>query len=121
MRNSFAGQKSISDTGTVTAEFAMILPAVMTLVVLLLALVSAVTAHLDCQDAASAAIRQLVISQDVQQARDAALLAAGKDTIMKIQHSGKQVVITTTCPIVPDTEGWLPLSVNGRAAGLIDD
>jgi Flp pilus assembly protein TadG len=109
------------DTGTVTAEFAMILPAVLALAVLLLALASAIIARMDCQDAAAAAARELVISGDAQRARDVAVLAAGQGTSMETWQSGRQFVITTNCPIVSDAYGLLPVSVSAKAAGLIHE
>ncbi|MCI1218185.1 TadE family protein [Bifidobacterium crudilactis] len=107
------------DRGSVTAEFAMVLPAVMALAMTLLALTSAVTARIDCQDAASAAAREMLTSGDVQRSEQVARVAGGNGTEVWIRREDTYIVVTTQCPILPDVLGTLPLHVNGKAAGTL--
>lgn len=108
-----------ADRGSVTAEFAMVLPAVMALAMTLLALTSAVTARIDCQDAASAAAREMLASGDVQRSEQVARVAGGNGTEVWIHREDTYIVVTTQCPILPDVLGALPLHVSGKAAGTL--
>ncbi|MGO1345472.1 MAG: TadE family type IV pilus minor pilin [Bifidobacterium psychraerophilum] len=110
-----------SDPGTVTAEFAMILPAVMALAMLLLGLTEAVRKSLDCQDAASVAAREIFISGDDARAVAAARVAAGERTVVQLQHSEDHVVVTTQCPIAAEVFGALPFAVTGKATGFLNE
>lgn len=51
---------SHADRGAVTAEFAVVLPAVAMVAMVLLCLTRTVTVSMRCQDAASAVVRELV-------------------------------------------------------------
>jgi Cu/Zn superoxide dismutase len=108
-----------ADSGSVTAEFAMVLPAVMALAMTLLALTSAVTARIDCQDAASAAAREMLTSGDAQRSEQVARVAGGNGTEVWIRREDTYIVVTTQCPILPDVLRALPLHVNGKAAGTL--
>lgn len=119
--NSPSRVAALADRGSVTAEFAMVLPAVMALAMMLLALVSAVVTRIDCQDAASAAAREMLISGDAKRSEQVARTAGGEDTEVGIRRDDTYVVVSTKCPILPDVLGVLPLYVSGRAAGTMAD
>ena len=53
-----------SERGTVTAEFAMVLPSVIVLTAVMLAMTRAAIVTLDCEQAAAAAARELLVSND---------------------------------------------------------
>ncbi|MBW3080329.1 pilus assembly protein [Bifidobacterium sp. 79T10] len=107
-----------SDPGTVTAEFAVVLPVVAALAILLLSLTRVAAVQISCQDAASAAARAAVAASrsDPQAAASA---AAGKTGVSAdVVTSGDTVTVTTSCPVVPDPMGVLPVRVTGRAVGV---
>lgn len=116
----FAARRSIgSDEGAVTAEFAVVLPAVMAMAVLLMMLARAVTVEMNCQDAASAAARVAVVSKSDYEARLAAQDAAGGDASVSISRGFKQVKVTVSCRVVPDPMHVLPMAVVGKATGVV--
>lgn len=108
-----------SDEGAVTAEFAVVLPAVMAMAVLLMMLARAVTVEMNCQDAASAAARVAVVSNSDSEARLAARDAAGGDASVSISRGFKQVNVTVSCRVVPDPMHVLPMAVVGKATGVM--
>ncbi|WEV63743.1 TadE family type IV pilus minor pilin [Bifidobacterium sp. ESL0732] len=108
-----------NDEGAVTAEFAVVLPAVMAMAVLLMMLARAVTVEMNCQDAASAAARVAVVSSSDTEARLAAHDAAGGDASVSISRGFKQVKVTVSCRVVPDPMHVLPMAVVGKATGVI--
>ncbi|WP_348519602.1 TadE family protein [Bifidobacterium sp. ESL0728] len=107
-----------ADEGAVTAEFAVVLPAVMAMAVLLMMLARAVTVEMNCQDAASAAARVAVVSTSDTEARLAAHDAAGGDASVSISRGFKQVKVTVSCRVVPDPMHVLPMAVVGKATGV---
>lgn len=109
-----------ADRGAATAEFAVVLPAVVAVAVLLLCLSRAVIVSMDCQDAAAAAARELVISGE--EAVDAAAMAravAGDGVTASVTYGGDRVTVVTQCPVVPDPLGVLPTRVTGTASGVV--
>ncbi|MDF7640587.1 TadE family type IV pilus minor pilin [Bifidobacterium sp. ESL0784] len=112
-------RQACGDEGAVTAEFAVVLPAVMAMAVLLMMLARAVTVEMNCQDAASAAARVAVVSSSDTEARLAAQDAAGGDASVSISRGFKQVRVTVSCRVVPDPMHVLPTAVVGKATGVI--
>lgn len=106
-----------SDEGAVTAEFAVVLPAVMIAAVLILMLARASTVAMTCQDAASAAARTAIISKDDNKTKTVARNAAGADVDVSVARMNGQVEIVVSCPIVSDPLHVLPKVVHGRAIG----
>ncbi|MCO6558645.1 MAG: DUF4244 domain-containing protein [Bifidobacterium sp.] len=117
--SSVLGRWRRRDEGAVTAEFAVVLPAVMAMAVLLMMLARAVTVEMDCQDAASAAARVAVVSGSDAEARLAAHDAAGGDASVSISRGFKQVKVTVSCRVVPDPMHVLPMAVVGKATGVV--
>ena len=58
------GWRLAADEGAVTAEFAVVLPAVILVAVVLIALARTVTVSMSCQDAAAVAVREIVVAGD---------------------------------------------------------
>ena len=124
-----------ADTGTVTAEFATILPAVVALALLLLALTRTVMVSIGCQDAASAVARTAVTAGGssgssgsscssgsdggLADPASAARAVVGDGITVHVSRSGDRVTVTTLCPVIPDPMGVLPARVEGRAVGVI--
>ena len=92
---------SHADRGAVTAEFAVVLPAVAMVAMVLLCLTRTVTVSMRCQDAASAVVRELVT-------REGGLSGA---------DDGHSIRVTAQCPVLPDPFGVLPVKVTGSATG----
>ena len=102
----------------------MVLPVAMVLMILLLSLTRVVTTSMACQDAASAAVRELVItrtpagSAEAQRiASTAAIAVAGKGTTAAVSEDGGLVTVRAQCPVVPGATDILPAMVNGSASG----
>lgn len=113
------------DRGAVTAEFAVVLPAVVLITAVLLSLGSAVMTRLSCQNAAGVAAR--VISSGLQadfitraRAADAARTAASHADVVFAQR-GEGVAVTVSCPVFPGPLGIIPARVSGEAVGIPQD
>lgn len=105
------------DRGSVTAEFAIILPVVMVLALALLSLTRAVIVALDCQDAARAAAREIVVAAD--SADPAAAARAVADGVsVTLTDRGDRVEVRTRCPVAPGPLDLLPFAVDGYAVGI---
>lgn len=110
--------------GAITAEFAMVLPVAAVLMAMLLSLTHVVTTSMACQDAASSAVREVVVARvpaHGEQARNIASTAvaavAGKDATATISEDGGLVTVHTQCPVVSGMSSVLPASVQGSASG----
>ncbi len=105
------------DEGAATAEFAVVLPAVVVMLALLLYTARACVVQLECQDAAAAVARQLVVLDgDV-----AARASAGAGVHVAVAGEANQYVVTTTCRVVSDPLHVIPGSVRGNAVGVKQD
>lgn len=122
------------DRGAVTAEFAVVLPCVVLVAALLLCLVRTVTVSISCQEAAGAAVRELIVishgeaSQyiatfdmtSVQEiAESTAQRIAGEDSFVSVELEKRTVTVTAQCPVVPDPLHVLPTQVTGKAIGVL--
>lgn len=102
------------DEGAATAEFAVVLPAVVVMLALLLYTARACVVQLECQDAAAAVARQLVVLDgDVATAR----ASAGAGVHVAVAGEANRYVVTTTCRVVSDPLHVIPGSVRGNAVG----
>lgn len=108
-----------SEQGSVTAEFATVLPAVMVVALLLLSLTRLVGVSIGCQDAASAAARAVVSAGGEVDASVAAQRAVGNGIAVSVSTTGRRVSVVARCPVVPDPRGILPTVVEGRAVGVL--
>lgn len=114
------------ERGAITAEFAMVLPVAMVLMILLLSMTRVVTTSMACQDAASAAVRELVVARvpaTGPEARGiasaAAIAVAGEGTTVAVSEDGGLVTAHTQCPVVPGATNLLPAMVEGSASGAV--
>lgn len=113
-----------ADTGSVTAEFAVVLPAVMVVALVLLSLGRAVLVGVECQDGARAAARELAVSQEVDgrartRARSAAAKVAGAAASVALAPADGMVRVTLTCPLLPGPLRLIPANVTGEAAAML--
>ena len=108
--------------GTVTAEFAVVLPCVVVVAALLLSLTRTVVVAMDCQDAAAVVARTLVMESDGRGARTDVVSIASQlvdgETSVDVDWRGRYVDVTVTCSVLPGPLGVLPARVTGSATGV---
>jgi hypothetical protein len=110
------------DQGSATAEFSIVLPAVVVLALLVLSLGRAVLVHVDCQDAARAGAREIATAQGfTSQVRQKALTAAEEVSAGSravFQEKGNQVRVDVSCNLLPGPMGIFPAVVHGEAVAI---
>lgn len=107
------------DRGTVTAEFAVVLPTVMVVALLLLSSARAVMVSMNCQEAARVAVREMVIASDGDaNPSDVVARIAGPHATVRITEQRDQITVIARCPVGPGPLGVLPVAVEGEAVGL---
>lgn len=102
-----------SDWGAATAEFAVVLPALILMIAVLLYTARACVVHMECQEAAANVVRTLIVDPD-----QSVYAAAGDHVQVSVQFNDDQLEVNTTCKIVRDPMGILPGSVHGHAVGV---
>lgn len=105
-----------SDTGMVTAEFVVVLPAIVLALLLGLAAVSAATMRMRCADAAAVAARLAARGEGAEAVVSAARRAAPAGAVVRlVTTTGTvQVTVSARAPLLP-TGSWLPgVEVSGR-------
>ena len=113
-----------SEHGAVTAEFAVVLPAVVVVIAMILVLARFTMVSMACQDAAAVVVRELVIAQDSAAAQAPTSIArrvAGDDTEVSLSYQSDAVVVETRCPVVPDPLRLLPQQAVGKATGVLNE
>lgn len=107
-----------ADCGSVTAEFAVVLPAVVAVALLLVGLTRTVAVSMRCQDAAAAVVRELVVTGGQTDAAAVARDVAGADASVAVRRAQDRVTVNVTCPVLPGPLGVLPAQVSGEAVGV---
>ena len=105
------------ERGSATAEFAVVLPVVMVLAVLVLALARTSMVAMSCQDAANQAARVAAAGTQTN-AGDIVTQLAGGDASLTLAQGDGMVEAVVTCPVLPGPLGVLPAHVQGRAYGV---
>lgn len=106
------------DSGAATAEFAVVLPVVMVLALLITALSRTVIISMNCQDAAALVARELVVSGEDVDAGALARSVAGEGVETRISRENDAVHVVTHCPVLPGPLNVLPTRVSGQATGV---
>lgn len=106
-----------ADEGAATAEFAVVLPCVAAVAILVLCLGRASVVSMNCQDAAAAGARAFAVDDTggESKARTAVMAAAGGSATVRFERGADFVTVTVQCPVVPDPTGVLPTRVTGKA------
>lgn len=106
-----------ADEGAATAEFAVVLPCVAAVAILVLCLGRASVVSMNCQDAAAAGARAFAVDDTggESKARTAVMAAAGGSATVRFERGVDFVTVTVQCPVVPDPTGVLPTRVTGKA------
>lgn len=107
-----------SDPGTVTAEFAIILPVIVVIIALLLYAARMSAVSIACQDAAATVARALVVGDDTVDAAAMVRAAVGGHANVVVQESATAFTVTTSCPVLADPWHVLPAAVDGNATGV---
>ena len=114
-----------SDRGASTAEFAIVLPAVVAIIALILVIARTTMVAMACQDAAALIARELVVSDnrpaDERLARSSAQRLLGGDAHVDLTYEANSIIVQTGCPVVPDPLGALPRQVEGKAIGILEE
>ena len=104
------------EKGAVTAEFAVVLPCVAAVAILVLCLGRASIVSMNCQDAAAAGARAMAIDAGGEaKARAAAQTIAGGGSTVSFAANANSVTVVVRCPVAADPTGVLPASVVGKA------
>lgn len=97
------------DRGTVTAEVALALPAVVTVLLAALLLTAAAGAQLRCADGARAGARTAALGESAATVAATAGRVAGPDASVAVARAGGWVTVTVRSPVVAATgpgAGW---------------
>jgi len=116
----FRISRSRGDGGAVTAEAALVLPAMVLVVLAALGLAAAGAQRVACTDAAGTAARALVRGDGVARAT-ALALAAAPGASVRTESLGDEVVVVVRRRLLgPGLLRGLPLTVEARAVGLAE-
>ncbi|MBO0609624.1 TadE family type IV pilus minor pilin [Myceligenerans salitolerans] len=108
------------ERGTVTAELAVALPAVVLVLVAVLTLVAASMAQMRAVDAARAGARAAAIGDEDAAVARAVARVGGDDVDLAVEREGEWVHVTVTKPVV---NGWAsagPLRARATATAWIE-
>ncbi|WP_460861905.1 TadE family type IV pilus minor pilin [Nocardiopsis coralliicola] len=110
-----------AQSGMVTAETAAALPALVLVLAVGVAAVSAVAAHLACVDAARAGARAHARGDDAGSVLAVIAEAAPPGADADVAHHGDRVrvEVTAAVPLVPGT-GAVPITVGSRATAPLE-
>lgn len=112
-----------TDEGTVTAELAVVLPALAVVLVFALWSVAAVMAQLRCVDAAHVAARALARGESSDVSAAAARAAAPVGAQVVVSRSGDVVVVDVRADVRlpgPWSSGLPGVSLSGRAVAAVE-
>jgi len=114
---------SSSDHGSVTAETAVLLPALALLLVFLLSVARAATTQLDVQDAARLAARAAARGESSAEVQRLAGQVAPSGSVVTVQRLGGLLRVEVTAQVPPLGAGvtWLPaIDVTGSAVAAVE-
>lgn len=105
------------DRGSVTAEFALVLPAVVAVLVVVLTTASAAIAQVRCADAARAGARAAAVGEPHERVRAAAVHLAGPGASIEVSRDGPWAVVRVDTPV----QGPFPgLRAGARAEAWVE-
>ncbi|EIK86469.1 TadE family type IV pilus minor pilin [Gardnerella greenwoodii] len=107
------------DFGAVTAEFAVVLPCAIVLVVVLLGVGRAVVCNMNCHDAASQVAYYMVTHHDDKAAASIVQKVAGSGASVQINRNGNMANIVVKCPLIPDPLHILPPLVESHVSQVL--
>lgn len=111
-----AGARRQGERGSVTAELALLLPAVVVILLVCATLGAAAIGQLRCADAARAAARAAAIGEPVTVVEAVARDLAGEDAQVRVDRTGRWVEVTVTRPLPAAPE----LQARGSARAWVE-
>jgi hypothetical protein len=108
------------DRGTVTAELALGLPAVVSVLLAVLLMTSAATTQLRCADGARAGARAAALGEEVATVSATARRVAGPDASVQVQRAGSWVTVTVRRPVTSASLGGLAWSASASASARVE-
>lgn len=111
--------KNAKDSGAVTAEFAIILPTVAILAIVLIFVGKSVVNTMNCNDAAGQVAYYIASTHDSKEAQNIVHKVSGKNSSVKVEYVGNMTNIVVSCPVVPDPLKILPMQVEARISQVL--
>ena len=111
--------KNVKDPGAVTAEFAIILPTVAILAIVLIFVGKSVVNTMNCNDAAGQVAYYIASTHDSKEAQNIVHKVSGKNSSVKVEYVGNMANIVVSCPVVPDPLKVLPMQVEARISQVL--
>lgn len=111
--------KNVKDSGAVTAEFAIILPTVAILAIVLIFVGKSVVNTMNCNDAAGQVAYYIASTHDSKEAQNIVHKVSGKNSSVKVEYVGNMANIVVSCPVVPDPLKVLPIQVEARISQVL--
>ena len=111
--------KNVKDSGAVTAEFAIILPTVAILAIVLIFVGKTVVNTMNCNDAAGQVAYYIASTHDSKEAQNIVHKVSGKNSSVKVEYVGNMANIVVSCPVVPDPLKVLPMQVEARISQVL--
>jgi len=112
------GETAGGEAGTVTAEFAVGLPAVVATVLLVLGVLLAGTTYIECQEAARAGAREAMLHASTEEARQAAQAVAGEGAAVSVSIDGRWAAVRVEKSIL--VSGF-PIRVSAQMRAPLED
>lgn len=110
---------SAKDSGAVTAEFAIVLPCALILVLVLFGLGGAVVRTMNCHDAAAQVAYYMVTHHDDKAAASIVQRVAGAGASAQVSRGGNVANIVVKCPLIPDPLHILPPLIESRVSQVL--
>ncbi|MFU0517054.1 TadE family protein [Gardnerella pickettii] len=111
--------KDAKDLGAVTAEFAIILPTVAILAIVLIFVGKSVVNTMNCNDAAGQVAYYIASTHDSKEAQNIVHKVSGKNSSVKVEYVENMADIVVSCPVVPDPLKILPMQVEARISQVL--
>lgn len=108
-----------SDAGAVTAEFSMVLPSVLIIILLLCGIGRFVITMMQCHDAATQVAYDLVIHHNASRAVSIAQQIAGSRSTVQVRKQGQYAQISVSAPLIPDPLRVLPFRAESHVTQII--
>ncbi|MBD3780767.1 MAG: pilus assembly protein [Micrococcales bacterium] len=108
-------RRATAERGSVTAEFAVLLPVVVLLLGGVVAVTSTAATHLRCADAARAAARAAALGQSDGEVAAVARRVAGPGAVVAVRHDGGWVEVVVESGVGPALPLVGGLAVRGAA------
>ncbi|WP_324650383.1 TadE family type IV pilus minor pilin [Georgenia sp. H159] len=108
------------ERGTVTAEVALVLPAVVMVLLVCCTLAAAVLGQVRCADAARAAARAAAIGEPAAVVVAVVRDLAGGDAHVTVDHDGQWVEVVVTRPLSPAVPGADGLRARAAARAWVE-